>query len=100
MDDVIDRLVAAIPGRTALILGDVMLDEYIWGRVRRISPEAPVPVVESTLRSYTPGGAGNVAVNVASLGGKAFLGSVTGHDQEREHLLRELAERGVNAELL
>src|SRR5262245_49503368 len=62
-------IVTALPGKRVLVIGDVMLDEYIWGEVRRISPEAPVPVVEARRRTYMPGGAGNTAANVVSLSG-------------------------------
>jgi D-beta-D-heptose 7-phosphate kinase/D-beta-D-heptose 1-phosphate adenosyltransferase len=74
-----------------LVVGDVMLDEYIWGEVRRISPEAPVPVVEVRNRTCTPGGAANPAANIASLGGVAYLGGVTGCDAAGEELRRCIA---------
>lgn len=61
-------LAAAFRGQRVLVLGDIMLDEYIWGEVRRISPEAPVPVVEMSRRTYVPGGASNTAANVAAWG--------------------------------
>ena len=54
------EILDAFPGQTVLVVGDVMLDEYVWGDVRRISPEAPVPVVEIRRRSFAPGGAGGV----------------------------------------
>lgn len=88
-------LVAAMRGHSVLILGDVMLDEYVWGEVRRISPEAPVPVVEARRRTYTPGGAANVAANVAMLGGRVYLGSVIGRDASGECLRQLLIEHGV-----
>jgi bifunctional ADP-heptose synthase (sugar kinase/adenylyltransferase) len=64
-------LLRRMRGRRVLVLGDVMLDEFIWGRVGRISPEAPVPVVQVIGESFHVGGAGNVARNVRSLGGEA-----------------------------
>ncbi len=73
-------IVASFAGRRVLVVGDVMLDEYVWGEVRRISPEAPVPVVSIRKRTSVPGGAGNTAINVDSLGGKALLASVVGAD--------------------
>src|SRR5262245_23120098 len=76
------EIVAAFPGKRVLVIGDVMLDEYIWGEVRRISPEAPVPVVEARRSTYAPGGAGNTAANVVSLGGQAMLGGVVGRDYQ------------------
>jgi D-beta-D-heptose 7-phosphate kinase/D-beta-D-heptose 1-phosphate adenosyltransferase len=89
---------AALPGKRVLIVGDVMLDEYVWGEVRRISPEAPVPVVEISRRTYVPGGAANVASNVVSLDGRAILGGVVGGDPQAELLQAALEERGVGAE--
>jgi len=65
---------------TALIIGDVMIDSYLWGRVDRISPEAPVPVVQITNKENRLGGAANVALNVASLGAKPIICAVVGDD--------------------
>ncbi len=81
-----------------LVVGDVMLDEYVWGECRRISAEAPVPVVEIGRRSYRPGGAANVAANVVSLGGTAALVGVTGRDREAQFLRDEIAALGVSPE--
>jgi D-beta-D-heptose 7-phosphate kinase/D-beta-D-heptose 1-phosphate adenosyltransferase len=72
-----------------LVLGDVMLDHFLWGRVDRISPEAPVPVVEFERESYVPGGAGNVARNLADLAASTELFAVVG-DDEPAHQLRQL----------
>lgn len=63
-----------------LIVGDLMIDSYTWGRVSRISPEAPVPVVNVIRRESRLGGAGNVVLNIASLGAKAVICSVIGDD--------------------
>jgi rfaE bifunctional protein kinase chain/domain len=86
-------------GAPVLVLGDVMLDEFIWGRVVRISPEAPVPVVEVQEQSFHLGGAGNVASNVRSLGGRARLCGVVGDDAAAERVRQELAAAGVEASL-
>lgn len=91
-------LVTALSGRCILIVGDVMLDEYVWGEVRRISPEAPVPVVDARRRTYAAGGAANTAANVASLGGRALLGGVVGRDQQAEQLRQALRQHEVDAE--
>jgi D-beta-D-heptose 7-phosphate kinase/D-beta-D-heptose 1-phosphate adenosyltransferase len=88
-------LVAGLAGRRVLIVGDVMLDEFVWGRVSRISPEAPVPVVEVTGRSDHVGGAGNVASNVRSLGGEAVLVGVVGRDAAGARVREALAAAGV-----
>ena len=77
--------------KTVLILGDVMLDTWIYGHVERISPEAPVPVLRPDRRREMPGGAGNVARNIAALGGRAFLVGVIGNDASGVRL-RQLAE--------
>jgi D-beta-D-heptose 7-phosphate kinase/D-beta-D-heptose 1-phosphate adenosyltransferase len=91
-------VLAAFPGQSILIVGDVMLDEYIWGEVRRISPEAPVPVVEMQRRTFVLGGAANSAANVVSLGGAAFLGGAVGRDYQADQLRDALGLAGVDAE--
>ncbi|MFA4888258.1 MAG: D-glycero-beta-D-manno-heptose-7-phosphate kinase [Candidatus Omnitrophota bacterium] len=78
-----------------LVIGDLILDEYIWGDVERISPEAPVPVVWANKRTYVPGGAANVANNICSLSGKACLAGVTGDDHNQGMLLKELKSRKI-----
>jgi rfaE bifunctional protein kinase chain/domain len=78
-------------GVTVLTIGDVMLDEYVWGEVQRISPEAPVPVVQVQRRTHVPGGAANAAAGVVALGGRALLGGVVGADVHAEHLREALA---------
>jgi D-beta-D-heptose 7-phosphate kinase/D-beta-D-heptose 1-phosphate adenosyltransferase len=90
-------LLRSFPAKKILIIGDVMLDEYVWGEVNRISPEAPVPVVNVQRRSSVCGGAANVAANVASLKGQAFLASVAGDDGQGRRLREILAETGVDA---
>jgi rfaE bifunctional protein kinase chain/domain len=89
----ITELLASMRGRRIAVVGDVMLDEWLWGRVRRISPEAPVPVVEVQDHSYSLGGAGNVANNLAALGAKVSVIGVVGDDEAGERvvaLLRKL----------
>jgi D-beta-D-heptose 7-phosphate kinase/D-beta-D-heptose 1-phosphate adenosyltransferase len=83
--------------RRVLVLGDVMLDEFVWGRVSRISPEAPVPVVQVTGQSFHLGGAGNVAASVRSLGGGAVLAGVVGEDAAGERVKESLATAGVSS---
>jgi len=94
------ELLAALPGRHVLIVGDVMLDEYIWGDVRRISPEAPVPIVEIRNRTYVPGGAANTAANVGSLGGQVLLGGVIGCDDQAGRLREALMAIKIDSEHL
>ena len=96
----LDRLrdrVARFAGRRIAVLGDLMLDRYLWGRVERISPEAPVPVVEVERETSTLGGAGNVAENLAALGAKPVLVGLVGADAVAKQLLDELGARGVDA---
>jgi len=78
---------------SVLCLGDVMLDRFLHGDIERISPEAPVPVIRVRTTKEMPGGAGNVACNIASLGGKAILVGVVGSDEAGERLRRLLLSR-------
>ncbi len=81
---------ARFPACRILVAGDIMLDEYIWGTVRRISPEAPVPVVAVTRDTRALGGAANVAVNVAALGAKAVMAGLVGDDPAGRETVRLL----------
>jgi len=92
-------LLAAMKGRRVLVLGDVMLDEFIWGNVVRISPEAPVPVVEVADQSFHVGGAGNVACNVLALGGRAVMVGVVGDDDAGQRVRESLDAAGVEPSL-
>src|ERR1051325_6435353 len=76
-----------------LVIGDLMLDHYIWGTVSRISPEAPVPVVHMSRESEMPGGAGNVANNMAALGSEVYMVGLLGQDSAAERLI-SLLQRG------
>jgi D-beta-D-heptose 7-phosphate kinase/D-beta-D-heptose 1-phosphate adenosyltransferase len=89
------RLLDAARDRTVLILGDLMLDHFVIGRVDRISPEAPVPVVQFDHESYRLGGAANVAHNVAALGGRVEIAGLVGNDAEGSRLVGELREAGI-----
>jgi rfaE bifunctional protein kinase chain/domain len=95
--DSLERTIAKIAGRRLVVLGDCMIDRYLWGRVERISPEAPVPVVEIERESAALGGAANVAVNLRALGAEAVLVGVAGRDADGEHLVAACRERGVDA---
>lgn len=83
-----------------LVIGDIMLDQYWWGRVSRISPEAPVPVVKLERTSLALGGAANVAANVAGLGATPLLVGIVGTDGEADRLVRTLSDLGVSSEHL
>jgi D-beta-D-heptose 7-phosphate kinase / D-beta-D-heptose 1-phosphate adenosyltransferase len=78
-----------------LVVGDVMLDQYVWGEVERISPEAPVPVVRATTRDDRPGGAANVAMNLAQLGARVTVAGFAGGDAGHNRLESLLAEQGI-----
>lgn len=78
-----------------LVLGDVMLDQFVWGNVSRISPEAPVPVVDFVRESYMPGGAANVARNLAALGVPVELLGAVGHDDAASRLEALLTEQHI-----
>ncbi|WP_020530536.1 D-glycero-beta-D-manno-heptose-7-phosphate kinase [Flexithrix dorotheae] len=81
-----------------LILGDVMIDSYIWGKVNRISPEAPVPIVSINERDWRLGGAANVALNIKALGAEPILCSVVGDDPESITFHELLDKRGMTKE--
>lgn len=80
-----------------LVVGDIILDQFIWGKVRRISPEAPVPVVEVEKMTFSLGGAANVAAGVAALGGEAALIGLIGADMYGGEVMKLLEERGISA---
>ena len=81
-----------------LIIGDVMLDSYIWGAVERISPEAPVPIVTVKKKDFRLGGAANVALNVASLGAKPILCALIGDDDDGKKLIQRLDDSKISKE--
>lgn len=95
-----DELIARFSQVKILVFGDVMLDRYWWGSVERISPEAPVPVVRLEKTSLVPGGAANVAVNVASLGATPHLVGVVGDDEEGKYLADTLIKSSISPDLL
>jgi rfaE bifunctional protein kinase chain/domain len=94
----IDELLTSVRTKNIAVIGDVMIDRYIWGTVNRISPEAPVPVVEVESESTMLGGAANVANNITSLGAKAFLVGVVGNDDSGKQFRSILEQQGTSAE--
>ena len=92
-------LLEAMRGRRVVVVGDVMLDAFLWGRVARVSPEAPVPIVEIQKETFHAGGAANVAANVRSLGGSVSLAGVVGQDSAGARLREELQAAGIQASL-
>jgi rfaE bifunctional protein kinase chain/domain len=93
-------IVERLAGRTVVIVGDVMLDHFLFGRVDRISPEAPVPVVRFVRDEFRPGGAANVAHNVAALGGRPLLVAVVGKDEAAARLTGDLSAQRVSVDRL
>ncbi len=91
----VERLLRNIKDLKVLVVGDLMLDVYLHGRVERISPEAPVPVVEVVGEEFRLGGAGNVASNLASLGAETYVVGVVGEDERGERLLSMLKEKNI-----
>jgi D-glycero-beta-D-manno-heptose-7-phosphate kinase len=89
-------IVRRFPGRRIAVLGDCMVDRYLWGRVERISPEAPVPVVEIERQSDALGGSGNVAANLRALGAEPLLLGVVGDDPDGHGLREALSARGLD----
>lgn len=94
----IKRIVSAFDKAKVLVVGDLILDEFIWGNVSRISPEAPVPVVWVDRENFMPGGASNVANNIRALGGEVSLAGVVGDDAKGEVLQALLRKRGVQCD--
>lgn len=86
------------PRSRVLVIGDIMADHFIWGKVSRISPEAPVPVVEVTKDNFMLGGCANVQNNIFAMGGRVHLAGVVGSDETGRRLLTEFRSRGVDTE--
>ena len=90
------KLISLFPKARVLVVGDLILDEYIWGNVERISPEAPVPVLWADKKTYVPGGAANVAYNIRSLDGEVSLVGVVGNDKNKDILSQELRKKKIS----
>ncbi len=87
--------IAKFPDTRIMVIGDLMVDEYIWGNVSRVSPEAPVPVVSVTSESLRLGGAGNVGNNIRTLGGKVLLAGIVGNDEMGRKVIHDLHKMGL-----
>ena len=90
------KIIKSFSKANILVVGDLILDEYIWGDVERISPEAPVPVVWAKRRTFVPGGAANVANNLRTLGAKVSIAGVVGDDQNRKIMLAYLRKNHID----
>ncbi|MFN9955363.1 MAG: PfkB family carbohydrate kinase, partial [bacterium] len=91
---------AALSGAEIAVVGDVMLDRYFWGSVHRVSPEAPVPVIDVERESAHLGGAANVATNLLGLGAKPVLCGVVGDDAAGAHVRMLCAEAGLGIDTI
>lgn len=96
MKSLLKKVINNFCKKRILVLGDLMMDHWVWGKVNRISPEAPVPIVEVDSYSYTPGGAANVVNNLCSLGAKVSLIGIVGKDFIGKKLKRDLKTQGVD----
>ncbi|MBV8329874.1 MAG: hypothetical protein JOZ61_05335 [Verrucomicrobia bacterium] len=92
----VEELLSQVSSKRVMVIGDLMLDEFVWGRVSRISPEAPVPVVEVIRESYYPGGAANVARNVREFTPSIFVMGLVGEDAHGQKLTKLLGETGIS----
>ena len=92
----LNRIIKKFPKAKILVLGDLILDEYIWGDVLRVSPEAPVPIVWGKKRSYVLGGAANVANNIRALGACVCLCGVMGRDKNADTFESQLSKQGIS----
>ncbi|MEO1287130.1 MAG: bifunctional ADP-heptose synthase [Chloroflexota bacterium] len=96
MTDNLKQLVPELANRRVLVLGDVILDEYVTGRVQRMSREAPIPVLELQSRQFIPGGAANPAANIVALGSTVIQVGVVGSDDAATHLREQLDASGID----
>ena len=94
--DRLNKILSGFTEKNILVIGDLLLDAYFWGKTERISPEAPVPIVEVDRTNYNPGGAGNVALNLAELGSKVSILSVIGSDTNGDTLLSQLKKAKID----
>ncbi len=92
------KIVNNFAGKKIGVIGDLMLDQFIWGKAERISPEAPVPVVLIAKETFMPGGAANTANNIAALGGRVSIVGTVGKDESGRQLFHELKIKGVNTD--
>jgi len=90
------KIVGGFKGKKILVVGDLMIDEYIWGNVSRISPEAPIPVVEVSREELKPGGAANVIINLIAMGAKVYCAGVVGADANAHKLEKYFKEHKVD----
>src|SRR5213594_2781255 len=96
----LERILDRAPSKRIIVIGDLMLDEFVWGKVGRISPEAPVPVVEVTGETFYPGGAANVARNLREFIDSVSVIGTVGTDSSGERLLDLLRAQKIKTDLV
>ncbi len=94
------QILSGFKKANVLVVGDLMLDQFVWGKVARISPEAPIPVVEVRSESSVPGGAANVVNNICSVGGRAAVAGIVGNDPPGRLLKKLLEDEGANTDFI
>jgi D-beta-D-heptose 7-phosphate kinase/D-beta-D-heptose 1-phosphate adenosyltransferase len=100
MNDKLLNLIDSFKKQSVLVVGDIMIDKFVWGKVKRISPEAPVPIVEVTKETQVLGGAANVANSITDLGAKAYMVSIIGNDVNGKALIDLFKEKEINSDYL
>jgi len=96
--NMLNTILNSFQSQRIIVLGDIMLDEYLWGKVQRISPEAPVPIVEINQEEYRLGGAANVALNLAALGANVELVGVCGKDSHAKTVVKLMKQHKLHTE--
>ncbi len=94
------KLISKFKKARILVIGDIILDHYVWGRAERLSPEAPVPIVWANRENYLLGGAGNVAYNLSSLGARVILSGIVGQDLYAKKVLELLRKEKINRDCI
>src|SRR5262245_26360022 len=92
----VEQLISGFTGKRIIVLGDVMLDQFLWGKVHRISPEAPVPVVNVTEETNVLGGSANVAANIRALGGVPIPLGIVGADPAASRIFELMRSCGID----
>ena len=93
-----EKLTSSVEKQTILIVGDVMIDSYLWGNVERISPEAPVPIVAVNRRENRLGGAANVALNIQAMGAKPIMCTVLGNDEKANEFITLMKDANMDTQ--
>ena len=100
MKEKLNNILERFKKKSILVIGDTILDKYVWGSVSRISPEAPVQIVNVQKENYLPGGAANVASNTSSLKAKTYMMGIVGKDNTKDILISELRKRNIDTKAI